>query len=303
MVGLILLPLFFLPQVIQTFFLPASPNAQGAIGIVQVLIFYFLLPVAVYRARRYRLTRTQWRGIRGAQTESAGIYAVKVLAYLIFNVLTLTLAIPYFATKLAGYRLNNTWLGDQKLEFQGRSGPLYKSYLTAVGMFFGVWILAILLIGGTGVIIYVGAGLSTDIVNNRPTPDQLKELVPFLLLLFIPVLLSLLFLQVPLIWFSASKAQYFTAQTRLLGASFELRMNRWAFVWLVLSNEFMALLSLGLLLPYVYRRYAQFVTERLMILSELDVENLLQSMREAPKTGEGLADVRGNTFDVGGFGA
>jgi uncharacterized membrane protein YjgN (DUF898 family) len=53
-----------------------GPHSSGylAAQVATFLLFMFLGGVAVYRARRYRLSRTTWRGIRGSLTGSSWAY-------------------------------------------------------------------------------------------------------------------------------------------------------------------------------------------------------------------------------------
>ena len=111
-----------------------EPGAVNPLEIVYLVVIIFLIPFALYRARRYRLSRTQWRGIRAGQTGSAVKYAFMTLGLQILLVFTLSLTYPLYRTVLQRYRTTNTWFGDQRLEFSGRAGPM-----------FGKWLLTLLL--------------------------------------------------------------------------------------------------------------------------------------------------------------
>jgi uncharacterized membrane protein YjgN (DUF898 family) len=68
-----LLPVFAIPVLVQVAY-PLDFEVQGVTEALFTLIILFLIQVAIFRARRYRLTRTRWRGIRGGQSGSAFIY-------------------------------------------------------------------------------------------------------------------------------------------------------------------------------------------------------------------------------------
>lgn len=108
-------------------------EAEG-LQLVLVLILLLLIPVAIYRARRYRLSRTYWRGIRAGQTGSAFKYALMSIGLFLLSMLTLGLAYPYHRTVLQRYRMQNTWFGDQNFEFEASAWRL-----------FGKWLLTLLL--------------------------------------------------------------------------------------------------------------------------------------------------------------
>src|SRR5829696_4362029 len=77
-------------------FLAALALGMGeASGIYAFLLLAFLGQYAVYRARRYRLTRTVYRGVRFHQTGSAWRYAVCSVFWWAIIALTLGLAYPF----------------------------------------------------------------------------------------------------------------------------------------------------------------------------------------------------------------
>ena len=135
-----LVPLFGIPQAVQIFF-PNDFELQGLVGFVQALAIYFLIPVALFRARRYRLTRTRWRGIRGGQTGSAFRYGLRVFAFSLLAGLSLMLAYPWCSVAIQRYKIDHTWFGDRKLSFHGRGQDLVRPWLltwAAVMLGFGL---------------------------------------------------------------------------------------------------------------------------------------------------------------------
>jgi uncharacterized membrane protein YjgN (DUF898 family) len=79
---------------------------------------------AVYRARRYRLTRTVLRGVRFHQTGSAAGYALRAVTWWLLNTLTLGLSYPWAAANLERYKMRHTFYGDVAGQFVGREGVL-----------------------------------------------------------------------------------------------------------------------------------------------------------------------------------
>ncbi len=68
-------------------------------GVMAFALLAFLSQFAIYRARRYRLTRTVYRGVRFYQTGSAWAYAFYALMWWTLIALTLGLAYPWAQTK------------------------------------------------------------------------------------------------------------------------------------------------------------------------------------------------------------
>lgn len=96
-----------------------------ASGGMAFLLLVFLGHFAVYRARRYRLTRTLYRGIRFRQTGSASRYAICAMFCWAILIATLGLAYPWAVTRLERLKMDNTFYGDLAGEFRGSAGPLF----------------------------------------------------------------------------------------------------------------------------------------------------------------------------------
>jgi uncharacterized membrane protein YjgN (DUF898 family) len=91
---------------------------------------------AACRTRRYRLTRTVFRGLRFHQTGSASRYAARAMLWWIPTVLTLGLAWPWALASLERYKMRNTFYGDLGGSFAGSAGRLFSRGLL-------LWLLAV----------------------------------------------------------------------------------------------------------------------------------------------------------------
>ena len=60
-----------------------------------IAAFYVFGQFAIYRARRYRLTRTVWRGVRFWMTGSGWAYAARATLWGLLAIVTLGLAMPW----------------------------------------------------------------------------------------------------------------------------------------------------------------------------------------------------------------
>lgn len=95
-----------------------------------VLSFLGLVPIiffAQYRARRYILARTRWRGIRFGLEPGAWGYAWRAMVHWGLAVLTIGLLWPMTTLWLEKYRVGNTYFGDQRFYQGGRRGLLFGS--------------------------------------------------------------------------------------------------------------------------------------------------------------------------------
>jgi uncharacterized membrane protein YjgN (DUF898 family) len=80
---------------------------------------------AYYRARRYRLTRTVFRGVRFHQAGSAWAYALRSILWSIAVLATLGLAYPWAQASLERYKLSQTFYGDLQGQFTASGTSLF----------------------------------------------------------------------------------------------------------------------------------------------------------------------------------
>lgn len=91
---------------------------------------------AYYRARRYRLTRTVFRGVRLHQSGSPWSYALRTLLWWILIASTLGLAYPWAQASLERYKLAHTHYGEWQGKFAGSGTRLFVRGI-------GLWLIMI----------------------------------------------------------------------------------------------------------------------------------------------------------------
>jgi uncharacterized membrane protein YjgN (DUF898 family) len=106
--------------------------ASVPLGLFMVLFGYF----ALYRARRYRMTRTIWRGVRFWMQGSGWKFAFLAFGWGILVILSLGAAYPWRAAALERYKMNNTFYGDMQGAFDARPSDLFKQGI-------GMWLFAV----------------------------------------------------------------------------------------------------------------------------------------------------------------
>jgi uncharacterized membrane protein YjgN (DUF898 family) len=94
-------------------------------GLIALIVLGLLGQFAVYRARRYRLTRTVYRGIRFHQTGSAWRYAICAIFWWGMIAVTLGLAYPFAQASLERFKVRNTYYGDLPGRFEGSGFRLF----------------------------------------------------------------------------------------------------------------------------------------------------------------------------------
>jgi uncharacterized membrane protein YjgN (DUF898 family) len=103
----------------------AAQWLQQLAGLFSLVALAVLGQFAVYRARRYRLSRTVYRGIRFHQTGSAWRYAICAMFWWGMIGMTLGLAYPWAQASLERFKMRNTFYGDLRGEFIGSGTRLF----------------------------------------------------------------------------------------------------------------------------------------------------------------------------------
>ena len=217
-----------------------GPQSWVTIGATLALYvgFFFLFGVATYRAARYRLTRTRWRGIRFGLSGSSLSYAVTFFWTTLLIPFTLGWIAPYRATLLQRQITNETTFGDRTFRFAGTSGPLYGPFAL---LWFGTLLVVI------GPIAAIGMRLGPQIqaaqavgIKYVPSPTDLGFVVG-------AVLLAIVGWSIVSAWYNARMINHFANSTHIEGASLSGRVRASGLIWLIITNFLIAVLGMILI--------------------------------------------------------
>jgi uncharacterized membrane protein YjgN (DUF898 family) len=103
-----------------------AEHYQAFASIPLIAFFYLFGQFAIYRARRYRLTRTVWRGVRFWMSGSGWIYALRASLWGLLSAVTLGLALPWRTAALERYKMRHSYYGDLQGSFEGRGWEFFK---------------------------------------------------------------------------------------------------------------------------------------------------------------------------------
>ncbi|MBL8791483.1 MAG: DUF898 domain-containing protein [Rhizobiales bacterium] len=290
---LLILPIVLIVALIG---LIAGPDSPLLMIPQMIVIFgvYLFWGFAIYKARKYQLSRTQWRGIRGTLAGSAMTYSLLYFGSLMAKGMSLGWATPVMNTVLQEQITNDMRFGDAAFKFKGRAGPLYPTYAIC-------WILSLVALIVIVALIAASSAGSTfwqDLFSESSSPDSIDKAVGYLLVGFL-VFMVLTALIIPMLWsiYVAKELRTFANYTRFDGAAFKLEATAGAVIWLTVINLLIIIFTLGIGWPYVNQRTVKFVVDRISLEGMIDVDRIRQSQVPLDRRGEGLADA----FDVGGL--
>lgn len=100
--------------------------------VLSYVIVSVFFPLAIVGARRYRLSRTSWRGIRLSFRGSAREFVRLFIVNTILVSITLGLWYPIFDVRRHAFLTSESWFGNRKFGFDGASSGLFGSFLLTV---------------------------------------------------------------------------------------------------------------------------------------------------------------------------
>ncbi|MEJ2120858.1 MAG: DUF898 family protein [Alphaproteobacteria bacterium] len=130
-------------QLLLNFVLSRNPPLYVLLVIVFYLVLITLYWAAVFFARRYRFSRSQWRGIRAAQTGSAWEFGFLGLGCTLLNIITIGITVPVTSIWINRYLMTRTMFGPHYFAFEGRAGRLYGPWMATWGVGVGGYILIV----------------------------------------------------------------------------------------------------------------------------------------------------------------
>lgn len=125
-----LLPLTILYSGLQVW-LASDGFKANVLWLVYIAAVVILSSAAAYQGRRYRLSRSVWRGIRMAQDGSTQTYTGSYALWTVVFVLSAGLSVPWACADLARYRIGHTLWGDRRGRFDGKAADLRDHWFWA----------------------------------------------------------------------------------------------------------------------------------------------------------------------------
>src|SRR4051812_16781113 len=103
-----------------------AERLQNFLSTPLAAFYYLFVQFAVYRARRYRLTRTVWRGVRFSMGGSGLSYAWRVGLWTMLAFISLGFALPWRQAALERFKMRHTAYGNLQGGFVGAGGELLR---------------------------------------------------------------------------------------------------------------------------------------------------------------------------------
>jgi uncharacterized membrane protein YjgN (DUF898 family) len=111
-----------------------NPLATGALSAAYFAFLIIFVQLVSFRARRYRLSRTAWRGIGARPTGSAWRYVGIFLLTGLIAVVTLGICAPWNSIACQRYKIGNTWFGDSRFSVEAKARDLLPAWIAVLAL-------------------------------------------------------------------------------------------------------------------------------------------------------------------------
>jgi uncharacterized membrane protein YjgN (DUF898 family) len=246
----------------------ASAAVQSVLGFMASAIIAVLVPFAIVGARRYRLSRTSWRGIRFSFRGDTKEFVKLFLTGSILSGITFGVYYPIFVARRHAFLTGHSWFGSARFGFDGDPNALLRPFLKILG---------------------AGALAVVGVIVARVHPVLMAGWLAC----------GALLVAIAWIQFVAAKRRYVWNHTTLGDARFNTSVTAGDLAKLYAVNGLLLLVTAGLALPWVRVRNADAACRWLRLDGAIDLDTIAQDVRLAPATGEGLSGLLEADLGIG----
>jgi len=255
--------------------------------------FLYIFPVALYSAIRYRMSRTQWRGIRFELDGSSIRYANLYLWRWFINIMSLGILIPYSDVKKYRYLADHANYGNISFRFEGHGKDLMSIHMATYSVALGLLLFAFY---GFQLLETSFAKIHTAMTEHALSIDDalffmLSESSFFSALVYI----TLPFILLPLVRLIYKTALIHEMTNHLYAGDIGFRstVTTMGMIKLKLGNFFILVSTFGLGVPYIMQRNLRFYAQHTQVRGDLETSTIKQAINQKPSDAEGLHEVMG----------
>lgn len=266
---LIVISVFFVLNLAMTLISLVSLQASLAVSIVLMIVLVLFWPYALYSALRYRLARTNWRGVHGWLAGSPVEYAAQAWVRTMLTGVTLGLFAPHATAFLTRFMVNHASFGTRKFRFEADVRALSHPYYV-------YWVLSVALFA---------AAVAVLATVERSSARFLRE--PDAVWVALLTALCLVWLLCHFIY-GVIRLNWTIRGIRFGEASLDSSLTVPGYCWLMVTNVLLVLLTAGLAWPWAQTRRYRYLADRVRIRGSIRWSDICQDETALPKSGEGL---------------
>ncbi|NVD44586.1 YjgN family protein [Qipengyuania atrilutea] len=286
-IGFLLVTLLFgLPFVLINFALQALAMRgeqawAGALTLVLLLGGLYLVGLARYRALRYRLSRTRWRGIRGGSNDPGFKFGFSYLWKTIAAYIPLGLLVPWSMTSLWNQKWREMSFGPYKFDAHAEAGPVFARYLL-------FYLAPVVIFAFLGLLGSFAPTLNAMLEGQDPTIGLVIGLLLFLFIFYG-------ILGIIAVAFYSAFYREAVGSTTWGHLQFSFGASTMDWIKLIIGDAALVVFTLGIGWIFLSYRHWKFFMIHLEAGGEILLDELTQSTTATAKHGEGLLE----SFDIG----
>lgn len=257
---------------------------------ILIVPYFFALPWVINKAIRFRARVTSYRTIRfdfrGTYWQSFVVFTFAPF----IAVMSLGALAPIASKMMANYIGNNLRYGTAQFATDAQVGKLYKNLGSSLGFFLlSGLIISTLVTFGSFAMVFGSVSQSLNAILSGMMAE--KTITGIIVGMYIAIILAFLF-------YRAGARNVAYNGTVLDGRHrFQSRISRFRYVWILVSNLFVSILTLGLMRPWAALRSWRYKVQCTQLESETDLGAFIeQRIEEGGAAGAEFLDIEGIDF-------
>jgi uncharacterized membrane protein YjgN (DUF898 family) len=262
-------------------------------GIITPFVLMALLPFFIVRSLRFNARVTSYRNIRFDFTGSKWDAFTSIILGSIMAVLTLGILAPLASRWASRYIFNHLRYGDRPFSTDPKLGPLYGALIPP----------AVIFIIGLVIMAVVGWLVAYPLLNGflESTDDPSgRQAIVFTILLVYGILIPLLIIYVFAGMIYRVAVRNVVVNSMLFDGRHPMKsdLRRLTYIWIVLSNTVVTLLTLGLMRPWAAVREQRYMVTHTAIAPQGEIGEVVAAIQASGSAvGSEYMDLEG--FDFG----
>lgn len=268
--------------------------------IVGILVLFCLIPFIIIRALRFNARVSSYRNVRFDFVGEIGEAFVTYFLIPLGNLFTLYLCSPFVTRASHRFTTNNARYGDRPMHFEADIGKYYTPFMMALAITIGGFVLMSVIASGAmmGMSGALAEMMEAAETGADPDPTKLGGLMGVVLAFYLALFLVI----VPATLFYRAWVRNVHLNNTVLDERHHLESNvhPGRFIWIVVSNAFASLFTLGLMIPWGRIRLAKYMASVTAVNSEGSLDGYASDVQETTGVlSSEYMDLEGFDIDIG----
>ena len=254
-------------------FINTASNIFPPLAAFSTLFILIALPFLVAKGLKFATRVTSYRNVRFNFVGTAGGAFKAVILGPILAFVTLGLLAPVSTRWFARYLFNNLRYGDRPFASEPPLRPLYKALILPMIVF-------VVGAGMVGFMIFYLVRMSGNTVTGAEVgTDEFKAIIG--MIIGSSVFVSFIILSLASLFYRAM-VRIIVLSSTVFDEKHPLSstMSAWRYIWVVISNLIVSMLTLGLARPWAACRYMRLISDTTALTIRGDVGAIMNELEE-----------------------